>query len=94
MSIETLYGVSTDYEWTGKRDRITVWSGGFMGTFEAEGMSLPNGDGYLLTTYNDGYKVRVTCPVPRDETNFLEVDSAINEAMNAYERKRGSLKLK
>lgn len=93
MSTETLYGIATDYEWTGKRDRIVVWSGPFMSTFEAEGIELPRGDGYMLTTYNDGDKVRVSCPAPRNETNFREVDQAINDAMNEYERKRGSIKL-
>ena len=94
MSVETLYGVATDYEWTGKRDRLTVWSGSFMGTFEAEGIELPKSDGYMLTTYNDGGKVRVSCPAPRDDRNFREVDDAINAALNEYERKRGSIKLK
>lgn len=91
--IETRYGVATDYEWAGKRDRLVVWSGSFMSTFEAEGIELPKGDGYMLTTYNDGDKVRVSCPTPRDESNYEQVDVAINAALNAYERKRGSVKL-
>lgn len=91
--METRYGIATDYEWTGKRDRLIVWSGSFMSTFEAEGIELPKGDGYMLTTYNDGDKVRVTCPTPRNEHNYLEVDAAINSAMNDYEAKRRSVKL-
>jgi len=89
----TTYGVATDYEWTGKRSRILVWSGPFMHTFEAEGIELPKGDGYMLTTYNDGDKVRVTCPTPRNGDNYREVDQAINEAMTAYEIKRGSYQM-
>lgn len=89
----THYGVATDYDWTGKRDRLIVWSGPFMSTFEAEGLSLPKGDGYMLTTYNDGDKVRVSCPCPRDESNFREVDAAINAALNEYEAKRGSVRV-
>lgn len=91
--IETRYGVATDYEWAGKRDRLVVWSGSFMSTFEAEGIELPKVDGYMLTTYNDGDKVRVTCPAPRNESNFHEVDAAINAAMNEYEQKRGSVRM-
>lgn len=87
------YGVMTDYEWTGKRARLTVWSGSFMSTFEAEGIELPKGDGYMLTTYNDGDKVRVTCPTPRNESNYQEVDLAINKAMKKYEKNRGSVQL-
>ncbi len=89
----THYGVATDYEWTGKRSRITVWSGSTMSTFEAEGIELPKGDGYMLTTYNDGDKVRVTCPTPRNDDNYTEVDEAIDKAMNAYEEKRGSVRV-
>lgn len=82
----TRFGVATDYDYTGKRDKVIVWSGSFMGTFEAEGLSLPKGDGYMLTTYN-GDKVRVECPTPRETENYEEIDAKINAALNAhYER--------
>lgn len=77
------FGVTTDYEYTGKRDRIQVWSGAFMSTWEAEGYSLPKGDGYMLTTYN-GDKVRVKCPTPRNYYTYREVDAAIELALNEF----------
>ena len=79
------FGVATDYEYAldHKRGRLTVWSGPFMSVLEAEAYSLPKGDGYMLHTYN-GDKVRVTCPVPRDESNYQEVDKLIDDAMKAY----------
>jgi hypothetical protein len=86
-----LFGVATDYEYRGthKRDRITVWSGPFYSTFEAEGVSLPNDAGYMLTTYN-GDKVRVACPAPRTEDNFEDVDRLVSGALDAHFRVVGS----
>ena len=77
----TRFGVMTDYEYSAehKRNRITVWSGAFMGTFEAEGYSLPKGDGYMLTTYN-GDKVRVSCAM-RNNSTYPDVDAAISRAL-------------
>jgi hypothetical protein len=85
----TQYGVMTDEEWrpTHKTDRLTVWSGAFMSSFEAEAISLPRGDGYMLYTYG-GDKVRVECPVPRDDANFQAVDDAINAALNKHFEKK------
>lgn len=79
------YGVSTDYDYNAshKRDRITVWSPPFASTYEAEGYSLPGGDGYMLTTYN-GDKVRVTCPTPRTDETYEAVDKAVSDALNAH----------
>ena len=84
------YGVMTDYEYNSehKRERISVWSGQFMGTWEADGYSLPGRNGYMLTTYN-GDKVRVTCPM-RDESTYQEVDAAISFALNAHYAKSGA----
>ena len=78
------YGVMTDYEYNSehKRERISVWSGQFMGTWEADGYSLPGRKGYMLTTYN-GDKVRVTCPM-RDDYTYQEVDAAISSALEAH----------
>jgi hypothetical protein len=76
------YGVRTEYDYndTHKRDCVTVWSGAFSLVYEATGFSLPRNDGYMLTTYN-GDKIRVSCPCPRTESNYLEVDAAVCDAM-------------
>lgn len=79
----TLFGVTTDYDYTGKRERIEVWSGPFSNVWEASGLSLPGGGGYMLTTYN-GDKVRVECSTPRNSTNYIEIDAAITSALNAH----------
>lgn len=90
----THYGVMTDYEYTAthKRERITVWSAPFASVYEGEGYSLPNGAGYMVTTYN-GDKVRVACPAPRNETNYNVVDKAIAAALNAHHNARGAVRM-
>ena len=87
----TTFGVATDYEWRGthKTDRLTIWSGPFMSVYEGEAISLPNGAGYMVYVYQSGRKVRVSCPSPRDDTNYREVDDAISEALNAHYAKMG-----
>lgn len=89
----TRFGVTTDYEYTGKRDRLDVWEGSFMSSHAAVAYSLPKNNGYMLTTYN-GDKVRVECPVPRDENTYLEVDEAINLALNEHYASIGAKTLK
>lgn len=86
----THFGVMKDYDYsaTHKRERLTVWSPPFASVYEAEGLSLPNGDGYMLTTYN-GDKVRVTCPTPRDEANYQAIDAAISAALNEHFAAKG-----
>lgn len=81
----THYGVATDYDRNEgrKRDYIRVWSGPFYSVFEADGVSLPGGDGYMLTTYN-GKKVRVSCPTPRNDKNWQQVDAAVSAALRAH----------
>jgi hypothetical protein len=88
------YGVVTDPDYVAghTRERIVVWSGPFYGVFEASGLSLPNGAGYMLTTYN-GDKVRVACPSPRDDSNYQEVDEAIDKALTAHHLERGDSRL-
>ena len=78
----TRFGVTTDYERNAvlKRDYLRVWSGPFYGVHEADGVSLPKGDGYMLTTCS-GDKVRVVCPTPRNDENFAQIDAAISEAL-------------
>ncbi len=84
-TVTRFYGVTTDYDRNEgrKRDHLTVWSGPFSSVYEASGVSLPRGDGYMLTTYN-GEKVRVACPTPRSEDNYREVDQAVTDALRAH----------
>lgn len=79
------YGIAIDYDYsaTHKRQRLTVWSGPFASVWEADALSLPKNDGYMLTTYT-GNKVRVTCPAPRDDENYREVDRAISDALETH----------
>jgi hypothetical protein len=90
----TVYGVTTDYEYsaTHKRHRLMVWSPPWFSVFEAEGYSLPNGKGYMLTTYN-GDKVRVSCPAPRNSNNYEAVDAAISDALNAHHAAIGTFQM-
>lgn len=79
------YGVRSEDDLNAgrKRDHLTVWSGPFSSVWEADGVSLPKGDGYMLTTYN-GTKIRVSCPTPRTEENYREVDAAVAAALRAH----------
>jgi hypothetical protein len=83
----TRYGVMTDYDRNDgrKRDYLTVWSGPFASVWEASGVSLPNGDGYMLTTYN-GDRVRVSCPAPRTDDTYIVIDQAISDALTEHFR--------
>lgn len=82
----TRYGIIDDYEYSAahRRERLTVWSGPFASVWEGEAYSLPRGNGYMVTTY-DGEKIRVTCPTPRNDENYLAIDAAINDALNRKE---------
>lgn len=82
------YGVTSDYDYaaTHQRDRIEVWSGPFYSTWEASGLSLPKGDGYMLTTHN-GDKIRVTCETPRTDANYEEIDNAVAAALRDFYEK-------
>lgn len=85
------YGITQDYEYsaTHKRDRLMIWSGPFFSVFESEAYTLPKADGYMLTTYN-GDRVRVSCPAPRNEDNWQEVDKALGEALEAHYKAIGA----
>lgn len=78
------FGIATDYDYRAghKRDRLTIWEGSFFSSFAGEALSVK--DGYMVTTYN-GRKFRVSCPSPRNEDNYEEVDAAIDAAMRAAE---------
>lgn len=79
------YGVTTDYDYNQahKRERLCLWSGAFFDQFEASALSLPNGAGYMLTVYA-GQKIRVACPAPRTDSNYVQVDAALSEALTAF----------
>lgn len=81
----TRFGVIEDYDYsqTHKRHRLTIWSGSFMSDYEGEAYSLPKGNGYMVSLGYGG-KVRVSCPAPRNADNWVQVDEAINAALNAY----------
>lgn len=87
----TTYGVTTDYEYSAehKRQKLDIWEGPFFSSWTGTAYSLPNGAGFMVTTYNDGAKVRVSCPSPRTADNYLEVDAALSEALNEYFEKAG-----
>lgn len=90
----TSYGVATDYDYTAthKRERLSIWSGPFFSVYEGEAFTLPKRDGYMVTTYN-GDRIRVTCPAPRTDENYQQVDDAIAAALTAYEQQRGTVTL-
>lgn len=81
----TTYGVATDYDRNDgrKRDYLRVWSGPWFSVWEADGVSLPKRNGYMLTTYN-GARIRVTCPAPRTDATYQEIDAAISEALRRH----------
>lgn len=81
----THFGMIEDYDYnvTHKRHRMSIWSGPFMSNREGVAYSLPKSDGYMITLeYGD--KVRVSCPAPRNDVNYQEVDKAINDALNEH----------
>jgi hypothetical protein len=81
----THFGMIEDYDYnlTHKRHRMTIWSGPFASVREGEAYSLPRNDGYMIRLeYGD--RVRVSCPAPRTAENYLEVDKAINDALNEH----------
>lgn len=87
----TRIGITEDYDYneTHKRHRLELWSGGFMSDYEGEAYSLPKKDGYMVTLDHMLWseKIRVTCPCPRDDDNYQEVDRLINEAIHAHKEK-------
>lgn len=65
-----------------------------MSTWEASGRYRNGARSVTVTTYN-GDKVRVELPegvtFPRTDNNYLVIDAAISDALNAYELNRGSI---
>lgn len=94
----TLYGIATDYDYGAShgREYINIWSGGFMGTWEGQAYPTRGAKQITITTYNQD-KVIVKLPdgvtFPRTAENYEAIDAAINEALDEYERARGSVQL-
>lgn len=94
----TRYGVMTDYEtMTEKTGELTVWEGSFMSTLTATTGRIRHGSStFTLHTYA-GDNVRVTLPegvtMPRTDLNYQRIDEAISEALNAWEKGRGSVQM-
>lgn len=78
----TLYYVRDEEELEFGRQTLTLWSGAFASTYEGHAVALPRNDGFMVhLDYRDS--IRVTCPAPRSESNYQEVDAAINTALNS-----------
>jgi hypothetical protein len=73
---ETTIGVRDEYAPKFGRQVLTLWSGSFYSTYEAEAVELPKHDGYMLHI-EYGPKVRVTCASPRTNENYESVDAAL-----------------
>lgn len=64
------------------RQALTLWGGAFASGFVGWATELPNHDGYMVTV-EYGPKIRVMCPAPRTDENYLTVDAAIESAVSA-----------
>lgn len=65
------------------RERLRLWTGAFMSDPVGVAEELPKRDGYMVTVGQYGWvKVRVTCPSPRTNNNYREVDAAIAAAFD------------
>lgn len=88
-----MFGVRTEETNSTKRETITVWSGSFMSTFEAEGYANNGAKTYSLTTYN-GDAIPAKLPngvtAPRTSENYREIDQAIADALSTHYKKIGA----
>jgi hypothetical protein len=77
------YAIASDYDRSKgkKREYLSIWSGPFASNYEGEAVSLPKGNGYMVTLAYGRVKVRVECPAPRTDANYNEIDRAINLAL-------------
>ena len=91
----TRYGVM-DHGGAARSAPLSVWSGPFMSTREADGRAVIGARQITLTVYS-GDKVIVRLPdgatFPRTPENFEAIDAAISKALNEYEKARGSVQL-
>jgi hypothetical protein len=79
----TFFSVRDEDDPTFGRQKLTLWSGPFASNYEGTAMELPGHDGYMVMLDYGRGGVRVTCPSPRTDANFIEVDEAINAALKA-----------
>lgn len=75
------FSVRDEYTPTFGRQNLTLWSGPFASNYEGSARELPNHDGFMVSLFRG--QVRVTCPSPRDDDNWMQVDEAINAALAA-----------
>ena len=73
------YGIRDEYRKQFGRQTLTVWSGAYCSDYEGTALELPNHNGFMLSL--DSRQVRVSCPSPRTESNFNQVDEAIRKAI-------------
>lgn len=91
-----MFGTRTEETKSTKRETITVWSGSFMSTFEAEGYANHGAKTYSLTTYNgDAVPARLPEGVtaPRTNENFHQIDAAISDALSRHYAQIGAVTL-
>lgn len=88
----TRYGVRNEYAPTFGRENLTIWSGPFFSVFEGWARELPKRDGYMVTLEYVG-KIRVTCPTPRNDENWEEVDRAILAGVAELEKRHNVRRL-
>lgn len=75
------YGVRDEYKPRFGRQVLTLWTGPFSEQYEGYAWELPKRDGYMVRLdYSE--PVKVLCPTPRDEETYVQVDAAINAALN------------
>ena len=79
MTTTTHVAIRDEYAPRFGRQRLTLWSGAFATTYEGDALELPKHNGYMVTPYS-GPRFRVTCPAPRTDDNYREVDAAIDAA--------------
>ena len=80
----TSYAIRDEHAPRFGRQSLTLWEGAFASSYAGEAVELPGHDGFMVNM-RYGPQLRVTCPAPRTEANFLEVDSALNAAIAAAE---------
>lgn len=73
-------GIRDEYAPSFGKQNLTLWSGAFASEREGRARELPAGDGFMVTLWDDT-KIRVVCPAPRTDANFLVVDEAIRAAV-------------
>lgn len=89
----TRYGIRTEYETrTERRDYLSAWSGPFMSVYEAQGYANNGAKTYSMTDYN-GDRIAAKLPegitAPRTDQNFMQIDAAISDALNAHNAAKG-----